>query len=114
VVCDRHLDIEIAGTTVVEGPGYTGLTWGPESTRALRGKTAHDDGGNDAFDSVAVQVATNISRYMPGPGESRADVTDIFSSVQARIIGLMGGGAATNKPTRHWLVWPSFYSPLLP
>jgi ATP-dependent Zn protease len=31
---------------------------------------------------------------MPGPGESRDDVTDIFSSVQARIIGLMGGGAA--------------------
>jgi len=57
-------------------------------------KAAHDDAGNDAFDSVAVQVATNISRYMPGPGESRDDVADIFSSVQARVIGLMGGGAA--------------------
>jgi hypothetical protein len=31
---------------------------------------------------------------MPGPGESRDDVADIFSSVQARVIGLMGGGAA--------------------
>ena len=31
---------------------------------------------------------------MPGSGESRDDVADIFSSVQARIIGLMGGGAA--------------------
>ena len=94
VVCDRLLDIEIAGTTVVEGPAYSGLAWGPQSTRALRGKAAHDNAGNDAFDSVAVQVATNISRYMPGPGEFRDDVTDIFSGVQARIIGLMGGGAA--------------------
>jgi hypothetical protein len=94
VVCERLLDIEIAGTTVVEGPDYSGLTWGPESTRALRGKAAHDDAGNDAFDAVAVQVAKNISRYMPGPGESRDDVADIFSSVQARVIGLMGGGAA--------------------
>jgi hypothetical protein len=79
---------------VVEGPGYSGLTWGPESTRALRGEAAHDDASNDAFDSVAVEVATNISQYMPGPGESRDDVADVFSSVQARVIGLMGGGAA--------------------
>src|SRR5258708_7179053 len=64
-------------------------------TIAIRvGKAAHDDAGNDAFDSVAVQVATNISRYMPGPGESRDDVADIFSTVHARIIGLMCAGAA--------------------
>ncbi len=64
-------------------------------TIAIRvGKATHDDAGNDAFDAVAVEVATNISRYMPGSGESRDDVADIFSSVQARVIGLMGGGAA--------------------
>ncbi len=57
-------------------------------------KRPHDDAGNDAFDSVAVEVATNISQYMPGPGESRDDVADVFSSVQARVIGMMVGGAA--------------------
>src|SRR5258706_3164497 len=64
-------------------------------TIAIRvGKVAHDDAGNDTFDAVAVEVATNISRYMPGPGESRDDVADIFSSARARVIGLMDGGAA--------------------
>jgi hypothetical protein len=44
---------------------------------------ACDDAGNDGFDSVAVQVAENISQYMPEPGESRDGVHDIFSTVQA-------------------------------
>jgi hypothetical protein len=65
------------------------MTWGPESLRAKRGKAACDDAGNDAFDAVAVQVAENIARYMPGPGESRDDVHDIFSTVQGRVIGMM-------------------------
>ena len=41
-----------------------------------------------------MQVAENVSQYMPGPGESRDAVHDIFSTVQGRVIGMMGGGAA--------------------
>jgi hypothetical protein len=31
---------------------------------------------------------------MPGPGKTRDGVHDIFSTVQGRVIGMMGGGAA--------------------
>lgn len=88
----RFLNLDVAGSTLVEGPGYTGLTWGPESKRALRGNAAYDSDDNAAHDAVAVRVADSISRFMSGPGEPR--VVDIFSSVQAQTISLMGGGAA--------------------
>jgi hypothetical protein len=94
ILCEKYLGFEVSGSTVAEGPGYSGMTWGPESLRAKRGKAACDDAGNDGFDSVAVQVAENISHYMPEPGESRDGVHDIFSTVQGRVIGMMGGGAA--------------------
>jgi hypothetical protein len=94
ILCEKYLGFEVSGSTVAEGPGYSGMTWGPESLRAKRGKAACDDAGNDAFDAVAVQVAENISRYLPGPGESRDGVHDIISTVQGRVIGMMGGGAA--------------------
>lgn len=40
VCTSRFQDLEVAGSTLVEGPSYTGLTWGPGSKRALRGKAA--------------------------------------------------------------------------
>ena len=94
VVCSRYQNIELAGSTIVEGPGYSGLTWGPGSQRALRGKAAYDSDDSAAHDAVAVavRVADSISRSMAGPGEDR--VTDIFSSTQAFTIDLMGGAAA--------------------
>jgi hypothetical protein len=82
----------VAGSTVVEGPGYLGLTWSSGSNRALRGKAAYDDDGSAEHDAVAVQVADSVARFMTGPGEDR--VVDIFCSVQARTVALMGGGAA--------------------
>jgi hypothetical protein len=94
ILCEKYLGFEVSGATVAEGPGYSGMTWGPESLRAKRGKAACDEAGNEAFDAVAVQVAENVSQYMPGPGESRDGVHDIFSTVQGRVIGMMGGGAA--------------------
>jgi hypothetical protein len=39
-----------------------------------------------------------ISMDMPGPGETRDGVHDIFSTVQGRVIGMMGGGAAEIDP----------------
>jgi hypothetical protein len=92
ICASRYLNLEVAGATVVEGPSYTGLTWGPGSKRALRGKAAYDDDDSAAHDAVALRVADNISRFMTGPGEDRVD--EIFSSVQARTIDLMGGSAA--------------------
>jgi hypothetical protein len=35
-----------------------------------------------------------IAMDTPGPGETRDGVRDIFSTVQGRVIGMMGGGAA--------------------
>jgi hypothetical protein len=42
---------------------------------------------------VTARVAETIAHGLPGPGEAR-DGSDIFGAVQARIIGLMAGGAA--------------------
>lgn len=91
IVASRFLNLDVAGSTLVEGPDYAGLTWGPGSKRALRGKAAYDDDGMGAHDAVAVQVAASISRSMTGPGEDSA--ADIFADVQARVIDLMAGGA---------------------
>jgi hypothetical protein len=92
LLCDRYMDIEIAGATLVEGPSYSGLVWGPQSVRALRGKAAYDDASAEAPEILAAQIAQKISRDLPGPGEQRD--CSIFSAVQCQIIGLMGGGAA--------------------
>jgi hypothetical protein len=91
IVSSRFQNLDVAGSSLVEGPSYLGLTWGPGSKRALRGKAAYDDDGMGAHDAVAVQVAESISRCMTGPGEDSA--ADIFSDVQARVIDLMAGGA---------------------
>jgi hypothetical protein len=92
ICASRYQNLDVTGSTLVEGPSYAGLTWGPGSKRALRGKAAYDLDSSEAHDAVAVRVADNISRFMTGPGEDRLD--DIFSSVQARTIDLMGGSAA--------------------
>jgi hypothetical protein len=92
ITASRFLDLEVAGSTVVEGPGYTGLTWAPGSKRA-RGKAAFDD--NDEVDAtaVAIRVADKISKSMPGPGEPRSDVF-VFGAVQAEVVNIVAGGAA--------------------
>jgi hypothetical protein len=94
ICASRFQNLDVAGATLVEGPDYQGLTWSSGSKRALRGKAAYDRDGSAAHDAVAVRVADSISQFMPGPGESRDGVTDIFSGVQARVIDLMGGAAA--------------------
>jgi hypothetical protein len=94
ISASRFQNLDIAGATLVEGPDYQGLTWSSGSKRALRGKAAYDGDSSAAHDAVAVRVASSISRFVPGPGESRDGVTDIFSGVQARVIDLMAGGAA--------------------
>jgi len=86
ITASRFLDLEVAGSTLVEGPDYSGLTWHSGSKRARRGKAAGD------VIAVAVRVADKISRSQPGPGEPRSDV--VFAAVQAEVINLMAGAAA--------------------
>jgi len=87
----RFQNLDVAGSTLIEGPGYSGLTWSSGSKRALRGKAEYDEAGNDAHDAVAVRVADSISQFMTGAGELA--VADIVSGVQAQVIDLMAGGA---------------------
>jgi hypothetical protein len=61
IVASRFQNLEVAGSTLVEGPDYQSLTWGPGSKRALRWKQAYDDDGSAARDAVAVRVAASIS-----------------------------------------------------
>src|SRR5258708_26104575 len=90
----RLLDLEVAGSTLVEGRSYSGLTWGTGSKRAQRGKAAYD-ADSAAHDAVVVRVADSIARQMPLAGEPRDGATaDIFAAVQAEVIVLMAGGAA--------------------
>jgi hypothetical protein len=93
ICTSRFLNLEVAGSTLVEGPGYSGLTWSSGSKRALRGKAAYD-ADSAAHDAVAVRVADGIAQRMPLPGEARDGAADIFAAVQAEVIVLMGGGAA--------------------
>jgi hypothetical protein len=87
----RFQNLDVAGSTLVEGPDYQGMTWSSGSKRALRGKVVYDSDGSDAHDAVAVRVADNISKFMTGAGEDA--VADIFSSVKSQIIDLMAGAA---------------------
>jgi hypothetical protein len=91
ICASRFQNLDVAGSTLVEGPDYQGLTWSSGSKRALRGKAAYDSDGSDAHDAVAVRVADNVAKFMTGAGEDA--VADIFSSVQAQVIDLMAGGA---------------------
>ena len=89
ICTSRLLDLEVAGSTLVEGPSYSGLTWGTGSKRAQRGKAAYD------ADSAAHDaVVDSIARNMPLPGEPRDCAADAFAAVQAQVISLTGGGAA--------------------
>jgi hypothetical protein len=91
MLCHRYCGLELGGATLVKGPSYDGLVWGPKSVCALRGKAAFD--AEDAPPAIlAAQIAHVISSDLPGPGEPR-DASVVFD-VQAQIICLMGGGAA--------------------
>jgi hypothetical protein len=91
ICASRFQNLDVAGSTLVEGPDYQGLTWSPGSKRALRGKAAYDSDGSDANDAVAIRVADNVSKFMTGAGEDA--VPEIYSIVQAHVIDLMAGGA---------------------
>jgi hypothetical protein len=70
----------LGGMTCEAGDGFSGRCWGPE----FESKFANE---NDSAPSLCQQ----IERLMPQPGESRADVADIFLHVHNRVVELVAG-----------------------
>jgi hypothetical protein len=71
---------ELGGMTAVAGDGFSGRCWGPEfESRFLN---EHDS---------APSLCEQIAPLMPMPGESRADVADIFLHVHNRVVELVAG-----------------------
>jgi hypothetical protein len=71
---------KIGGMTCVAGDGFSGRCWGPK----FESRLAND---YDAAPSLCEQIAP----LMPQPGESRADVADIFLHVHNRVVELVAG-----------------------
>jgi hypothetical protein len=79
----RLLGSELGGVTCDPGPDFGGLTWGPAHDRRAK------------FSSQgATAITAIIGPMMPGPGESRAAVADIFLHVQTRVTELVAGSVA--------------------
>jgi hypothetical protein len=67
--------------TAVAGDGFSGRVWGPE----FESKFANDDNRTPS-------LCEGIARLMmPQPGESRAEVADIFLHVHNRVVELVAG-----------------------
>jgi hypothetical protein len=82
-VVGRALGSEVGGVTIIEGPDFSGKTWGP----------AGNSSRLSSIDEVP-DLCEKIAHLMPGPGESRANAADIFAHVQVRVTDLMAGTAA--------------------
>jgi hypothetical protein len=82
-VVGRALGEEVGGVTIVEGPDYGGLTWGPK-------------GNSSRLSSVDEQpdLCAQIAASMPGFGEPRANAAEIFVFCHTRIVDLCAGTAA--------------------
>jgi ATP-dependent Zn protease len=83
VVVGRALGMEVGGCTIVEGPDFAGLTWGPT--------------GNSARLSSMEEVpdlCEKIANLMPAFGEPRIHAAEIYAHVFVRVTDLMSGTAA--------------------
>jgi hypothetical protein len=72
---------EIGGVTCDPFGGHSGLCWGP----TFQFKFAGDD---------SPSLCAQIGPLMPGPGEPRTDVADIFLHVHTRVVELVAGSVA--------------------
>ncbi|MGX9426147.1 hypothetical protein ACWKUA_11360 [Bradyrhizobium sp. LeoA1S1] len=82
-ICARLLGHPVDGVTINPGSGYEGLCWGASH------KEAFADGRGDAS-----SVRETLAPMMPGLGEDRSVVSDIFVNVYDKCIELMAGRAA--------------------
>src|SRR6266851_7394048 len=82
-VVGRVLGEEVGGCTIVPGADYGGLTWGPKGNSARLSSVDEEP-----------DLCEKIGAMMPGPGESRSDVAEIFPHVHVGIVDLCAGTAA--------------------
>jgi hypothetical protein len=87
VVVGRALGCEVAGVTIVPSGNYGGLTWGPMHVRSEFDCSAADE-------AVVPDLCVMIGSLMPGSGDSRSEVVDIFSHVHIRVVDLCAGTAS--------------------
>jgi hypothetical protein len=82
-VVGRALGEEVGGVTIVEGPDYGGLTWGPK-------------GNSSRLSSVDEQpdLCAKIAASMPGFGEPRVNAAEVFTLCHVRVVDLCAGTAA--------------------
>jgi hypothetical protein len=82
-VVGRALGEEVGGVTIVEGPDYGGLTWGPK-------------GNSSRLSSVDEQpdLCAQIAASMPAFGEPRVNAAEVFTLCHVRVVDLCAGTAA--------------------
>jgi hypothetical protein len=79
----RLLGREIGGVTCEPGSDFGGLTWGPKHDRSAK------------FSSPdAASICAIIGSSMPGPGEPRTEIADIYLHVHSCVIELVAGSVA--------------------
>jgi hypothetical protein len=85
VVVGRALGEQVGGVTIVAGPDFGGLTWGPLGNSARLSATDADE---------CPDLCEKLAGVMPGPGEPRIDAAEIYAHVFVRVIDLCAGTAA--------------------
>ena len=82
-VVGKAIGLDVAGCTIVPGDGFGGLTWGPLFDRSML-----------STDNDVPDLCEKIADLMPGPGEPRDDVADVYEHVHSRVVDLCAGTAA--------------------
>jgi hypothetical protein len=72
--------VAIGGVTIVTSSDFGGLCWGPNYVRRTK-----------FSDNDVPELCSKIGPLMPGPGESRADVADIYLHCFNRGVELVAG-----------------------
>jgi hypothetical protein len=94
VVVGRALGEEVGGVTIVEGPDYGGLTWGPKGNSSRLSSV-------DEKPDLCAQIAAS----MPGFGEPRANAAEVFTFCHVRVVDLCAGTAAETLLHRACAPW---------
>jgi hypothetical protein len=93
-VVGRALGSEVGGVTIIEGPDFSGKTWGPA-------------GNSSRLSSIeeTPDLCEMIAGLMPGFGEPRVNAAEVFAHVFVRIADLMAGTAAETLLHPHCAPW---------
>jgi hypothetical protein len=83
VVVGRALGEEVGGVTIIPGPDFGGLTWGPKGNSSRLSSL-------DEKPDICAQIAAS----MPAFGEPRVNAAEIFTFCHVRVVDLCAGTAA--------------------